>query len=140
MPAAYSDDLRERVIRSVEAGASRRSTAQKFEVSVSFVIKLMQRWRGTGTLAAKPRGGTKTYRLSAHAAIVQAMVAAQPDITLDELRARLEGQGVAVGRSSVGRFLNALALTRKKRRSTRPSRTVPTSPPRGRRGAITSRA
>jgi transposase len=83
MPVAYSDDLRERVVRSVEGGASRRSTAQKFEVSVSFVIKLMQRWRGTGTLAAKPRGNTKPPRLSAHAAVVEAIVAAQPDITLD---------------------------------------------------------
>jgi transposase len=140
MPAAYSEDLRERVIRSVEAGASRRSTAQKFEVSVSFVIKLMQRWRGTGTLAAKPRGGTKTYRLSEHAAVVQAIVAAQPDVTLDELQARLEGHGITVGRSSIGRFLNALALTRKKRRSTRPSKTAPMSPLLGRRGTSASRA
>ncbi len=135
MPAAYSEDLRERVVRSVEGGASRRSTAQKFEVSVSFVIKLMQRWRGSGTLAAKPRGNTRPSRLSAHATMVEAMVAAQPDITLDELRGRLEAQGITVGRSSVGRFLNALGLTRKKRRSMRPSRSAPTLPRGGRRGA-----
>jgi transposase len=140
MPVAYSDDLRERVVRSVEGGASRRSTAQKFEVSVSFVIKLMQRWRGTGTLAAKPRGNTKPPRLSAHAAVVEAIVAGQPDITLDELQARLANQGIVVGRSSVGRFLNALGLTHKKRRSTRPSRSAPMSPLRGRRGASANRA
>ena len=54
---------------------------------------------------------------------------AQPDVTLDELQARLEGHGITVGRSSIGRFLNALALTRKKSRSLRPSRIDPMSPP-----------
>ena len=35
MPKAYSGDLRERVIETVEAGASRREAAERFEVSVS---------------------------------------------------------------------------------------------------------
>jgi transposase len=38
MARPYSVDLRERVVRSVEAGASRRATAAKFDVSPSFVI------------------------------------------------------------------------------------------------------
>lgn len=41
MPRAYSQDLRDRIVRAVDAGASRRSTAAKFEVSVSFVIRLV---------------------------------------------------------------------------------------------------
>jgi len=45
MTRRYSLDLRERVVRAVEAGASCRATAAKFEVSISFVLKLMQRWR-----------------------------------------------------------------------------------------------
>ena len=36
----YSVDLRERVVRAVEAGLSRRAAARRFEVSVSFVVKL----------------------------------------------------------------------------------------------------
>jgi transposase len=40
-------DLRERVVRAVEAGLSRRATARRFAVSISFVIKLMQRWHGS---------------------------------------------------------------------------------------------
>jgi putative transposase len=43
MARPYSADLRERVVRAVEGGASRRATAAKFEDSPSFVIKLMQR-------------------------------------------------------------------------------------------------
>lgn len=42
MPKAYSDDLRVRIVRAVDGGASRRSTVAKFEVSVSFVIQLVQ--------------------------------------------------------------------------------------------------
>jgi transposase len=51
MTRPYSVDLRERVVRSVEAGASCRATAAQFAVSVSFVVKLMQRWRQRGTVA-----------------------------------------------------------------------------------------
>ena len=40
MTRPYSVDLRERVVRAVEAGLSRRAAARRFEVSVSFVVKL----------------------------------------------------------------------------------------------------
>ena len=53
MTRPYSVDLRERVVRAVAAGASCRSAAAKFEVSVSFVIKLMQRWRRPGAVATE---------------------------------------------------------------------------------------
>ena len=43
MTRAYCDDLRIRVVRAVEAGGSRRSLAFKYAVSISFVVKLMQR-------------------------------------------------------------------------------------------------
>lgn len=44
MPKSYSSDLRERVIEAVESGTSRRETAERFEVSVSSVVKWVQRW------------------------------------------------------------------------------------------------
>jgi transposase len=50
MARPYSVGLRARVVRTVEGGASRRATAAKCEVSVSFVVKLMQRWSSWGTL------------------------------------------------------------------------------------------
>jgi transposase len=135
MARLYSVDLRERVVRAVAAGASRRATAAKFEVSVSFVIKLMQRWLRRGTVQPDRIGGWKRSTLAAHAERVRALVAAAPDLTLAELQSRLEAEGIAVSRSSVGRFLVAAELTRKKRRSMPPSRTARTSPPRGALGA-----
>ena len=67
MTRPYSVDLRERVVRAVEAGLSRRAAARRFEVSVSFVVKLMQRWRRRGTVAPERYGGWKRSALAAHA-------------------------------------------------------------------------
>ena len=39
MPAAYSADIRGRVIASVESGSSRRDAAEEFDVSPSSAIK-----------------------------------------------------------------------------------------------------
>ena len=38
MPAAYSTDIRGRVIASVESGSSRREAAEEFDVSPSSAI------------------------------------------------------------------------------------------------------
>jgi hypothetical protein len=43
MSKPYSLDLRERVMESVEAGASRHEAAERFEVSVSSAIRWVQR-------------------------------------------------------------------------------------------------
>jgi transposase len=58
MPKPYSCDLRERVIEMVEAGASRHEAAEHFGVSVSSVVKWMQRWNESRSAAPKPRGGS----------------------------------------------------------------------------------
>jgi transposase len=139
MARPYSVDLRERVVRAVEGGASRRATAAKFEVSPSFVVKLWQRWRRRGTVQPDRIGGRKRAALAAHAERVHAHLAAAPDLTITELRGRLTAEGIAVSRSAIGRFLAAAGLTRKKRPGTRPSRTARTSPRRAAPGASGSR-
>lgn len=135
MPKAYSDDLRVRIVRAVDAGASRRATAAKFEVSVSFVIRLVQQWRATGSARVRGTGGRPRHRLEPHAELVDRLLAAKRDITLEELRSALVREGVAVSRSGVDRYLKARGLTRKKRQRTPPSRGAPTSPPPASHGA-----
>jgi transposase len=139
MARPYSVDLRERVVRAVEAGLSRRAAAAKFEVSVSFVVKLMQRWRAPGTVQPARIGGWKPAALAAHAARVRDMIATEPDLTIAELRTRLAAENIGASRSAIGRFLLATGLTRKKRLSTPPSRTARTSPRRASPGASGSR-
>src|SRR6266536_5918611 len=58
MPKPYSDDLRERVIEAVEAGASRREAAEDYRLSASSAVRWLQRWRKTGSARAKSSGGS----------------------------------------------------------------------------------
>ena len=139
MTRPYSVDLRERMVRAVEAGASRRATAAKFEVSPSCVVKLVQRWHQRGTLEPDPVGGGRRAKLADHAERVDALLAATPDMTIAELKTRLAAEGIEVSPSAISRFLIACGLTRKKRPRTPPSRTAPMSPPPGAPGARSSR-
>jgi transposase len=128
MTRPYSVDLRERVVRAVEAGLSRRAAARRFEVSVSFVIQLLQRWQQRGTVQPERYGGWKRAILAAHAERVHALLRVEPDLTIAELRSRLAAEAIQVSPAAISRFLAAEGLTRKKRRSTRPSRNGRTSP------------
>jgi transposase len=55
----YSLDLRERILAAVDHhDGSIRWLARIFRVSTSFIVRLLQRRRATGTLAPEPhRGG-----------------------------------------------------------------------------------
>jgi transposase len=139
MARPLSKDLRERIVEAVEGGQSRRGAAGRFRVSVSCVIKLMQRWRETGSVDPGQMGGWKDYALADHEAVVRGLIAEHPDLTLEELREALAQRGIQVGRSSIDRFLKAREVTFKKSRSTPPSRAGRTWRPRARLGALVSR-
>jgi transposase len=126
MPAPLSIDIRRRIVAAVEGGSSRRAAADRFAVTESTAIKLVQQWQQTGSLEAGRMGGYRPFALAAHEKLVRELMAQVPDQTLDELRDRLADHGVRVGRTSVHRYLSALGLTRKKRHSTPPSRTART--------------
>ena len=62
---AYSLDLREKIIETYEAGGTtQRELAQRFRVSLYFVVMLLRRWRRDNTLLPKPRGATVKPRLT----------------------------------------------------------------------------
>jgi transposase len=116
MPKAYSGDLRERVIQAVEAGASRRAAAGRFEVSASSAIKWVQRWRRSGMVEAKPAGGSRSA-LDNHAEVLLALIAAQADLTLDEVCVLLRDRGIVASRTAVWRFFDRHAISFKKKRA-----------------------
>jgi transposase len=62
MPKVYSMDLRKRVIEACEQGQTIAQAAQRFTVSTSFIEKLQQRRRESGTLDPKPHGGGRQPR------------------------------------------------------------------------------
>jgi len=92
MARAYSNDLRERVARSVLSGRSVRETAALFGVSVASAVKWSQRLRATGSAASRRVGGRRPRLLAAEQAWLLARMAEQPDLTMralaDELKAR----------------------------------------------------
>jgi len=114
MPKSYSCDLRERVIETIETGASRREAAERFEVSVSSAVRWMQRWRERRSAAPKPRGGS-TSPLEEFATQVLGLIAEQPDLTLVEAVAELRKRRIRTSRSSLWRFLNRHKITLKKK-------------------------
>ena len=123
MPAPLSGDLRDRIVRAVEGGSSIRQAALRFAVSPSAAVKLMRRFRASGSPAPARFGGYRRPILDAHEALVRSVLEAKADITLVEIQSELARHGVVVGATStIGRWLRRAGLTRKKSRSGQPSR------------------
>ena len=125
MPQSYSGDLRERVIGTVEAGASRREAADLFEVSVSSAVRWVQRWRKERSSEPKPRGGSRSV-LEDYAKRILALVAEHRDWTLDEILAAMHKQRIPGSRTALWRFLDRHDLTFKKKAFVQPSDIDPT--------------
>ena len=106
MPKAYSLDLRERVVRFVEAGRSCYAAAAHFCVSVSFAVRLIRAFRTTGSLKPKPSGGQRHAKLDPHRAFLIARIEEKADITMPELSAELAAAtGTKADPASLSRFL-----------------------------------
>jgi putative transposase len=129
MPAPMSMDLRLRIVHAVESGSSIRGAAQRFAVSPSAAIKLMQRVLATGSAAPARYGGHRRPVLEPHEADLRQLVEATPDLTLAELQTALQQRcGVRAGLSTIHTTLRRIGLRLKKSPCERPSRTGPTSP------------
>lgn len=113
MSVAYSSDLRIRVIEAVKAGASRREAAACFGISVASAIRWLHEWLDDGRAEAKPRGGSRSP-LEEHATWLLALIAAQPDLTLEEVVAAMDKQGIQGSRTAVWRFFERHDVSFKK--------------------------
>ena len=123
MAAALSLDLRRRVIAAVGAGASCRQAAARFGVGIATAIRWQAQLRQEGHVSAKPMGGDRSsHRIEAHAALLLTMLEARPQLFLRELCDQLREHGVQTSTSGLRRFFTRHGITRKKGRSTRPSR------------------
>ena len=114
MVQPLSLDIRKRMAKAVDAGASRNSVAKRFDVAASTVIKLMQHAKATGSLAPKRMGGYCKHRLAAHDAVVRALLRATPDATLDELVVELGRRRIKASRSGLDRYLGHIGWSFKK--------------------------
>ena len=96
-------------------GPLANAAAKQFDVSISFVVKLMQRWKQRGTIKADKYGGWKKSKLAPHGDRIRALVMENCDITIDELRVLLAAEGIEAKRSTLGDFLPAQGLSRQKK-------------------------
>jgi transposase len=113
MPKPYSQDLRMRVVAAVEGGASRREVAELYGLSPSVVVIWMQRWADTGSIEAKPSGGSVSP-LDEHAEFLLGLIVERPDMTLDEIVAVMSGAGIEGSRTAVWRFYERHEISFKK--------------------------
>ena len=75
----------------------------------------MDRWRKTGSVEAKPGTGHSRSPLEQHKQWLIDLVAAEPDLTLQEIRARLRSERrQKAGIGSVWRFFDRHGITFKK--------------------------
>jgi transposase len=113
--ATHSDDLRARVVAEVSGGSSRRAAAARFRVGASSAVRWAKRHAETGSVSPSRRGRRSRSPLEPHAAWLLALVAAEPDLTLDEIVARVaDAHGLATTDGSLRRFFERHRISRKK--------------------------
>ena len=96
MAIPYSLDLRERAVSRVQAGESVRAIAERLSVSPSSVVKWSQRFRATGSSAARPMGGNRPYALAEERDWLLRRLGEKPDVTLRALLAELAERGMNI--------------------------------------------
>jgi transposase len=111
---AYSQDLRERVLRALDRGDRPAEIARRFEVSRLWVYRVRDRQQETGVRSSFQIGGHRRSRLAEREQALRAWIAAEPDLTLVELQQRLAQQGVATKIGALWHQLNNWNLTFKK--------------------------
>ncbi len=119
--AAYSMDLRSRVLHDSDRGLPSKEVAAKYTVSLSWVNRVKQRKRETGEIA--PRKQTKFRERSLTADQEQRLIfliTARPDATLSELRDALP---TTAALSTLWRTIDRFGVTVKKNGTRR--RTTP---------------
>ena len=117
MPVAYSTDLRTRVIDAWNAKeGTQRQLAERFKVSLSFVKRVLRRYRTSAQREAKPRGATLTPTINGETLLlVRRLIEVKPDISLEELFGQLEERaGFKVSQSTMCRAVQRLQMRRKK--------------------------
>ena len=132
--ATYSMDLRERVVRAVDAGeGTQEQIARRFSVSSRWIRSLLARRAATGSIAPKPHGGGRNRLIRGEAAeSLRAAIKEAPDATLEELREAIGFGGCLM---TVCRAIERLKITRKKSPCGPASSSTRRSPRRGRSGS-----
>jgi transposase len=111
---AYSQDLRERVLRALDRGDRPAEIARRFEVGRVWVYQVRDRLQTTGERSSFQIGGHRRSRLADLEPTLRGWIKAAPDLTLVEMQERLAKQGVPIKIGALWHQLNRWKLTLKK--------------------------
>lgn len=110
--APYSQDLRTRVLRDADAGLSSHDLAAKYSVSRAWVDRVKQRRRESGEVAPRRQTVFRRRVLTPRdESRLVALMTAQPEATLVELRAALP---TTAALSTLWRAIRRVGFTVKK--------------------------
>jgi transposase len=111
---AYSQDLRDRVLRALERSERPTAIARRFEVSRMWVYRVRERWQKAGVRRSLPMGGYRRSRVAGLEPLVRNWIEQQADLTLAETCARLAERGVTIRVPALWHQLDKWGLTFKK--------------------------
>jgi transposase len=114
----YSRDFRRKILETKQKTQdSNQQIAVRFQVSYSFVRRLLKRYESTGSVEPNPHGGGKALKLNSQQIdVVTQLVEEDNDATLQQLCDRTEEKtGLKVSVPTMCRLLQRLELTRKKK-------------------------
>jgi len=112
--AAYSQDLRDRVLRGLERGEGPTHIARRLEVSRDWVYAVRNRLKETGERCSHQVGGYRRSRLADSEGLLREWITERADLTLEELRERLDEHGIEIKTTALWHQLNKWGLTFKK--------------------------
>lgn len=113
---AYSQDLRQRVVRAVDEGRTRAEIAQLFCVSLATIKRYLKQRRESGHLIPKAIPGRPAKKGGALQVGLGTQLVAHPDMTLDEHCRLWEMEhGQRVSTATMSRAITRLGWTRKKK-------------------------
>src|SRR6266550_5228994 len=113
---AYSEDLRERVLRAVDQGRPRAEIVQLFSVSLATLKRYIKQRRDEGHVKPKAIPGRPPKKRAQLQAGLEARLRAHDDATLEQHCEMWEqAHGESVSRWTMSRAINQLGWTRKKK-------------------------
>lgn len=122
--AAYSQDLRDRVLRALERGDSPTNISKRFEVSRVYVYDVKRRWKTEGERKSRQIGGYRVSRIAPFERDIREWINKEPDMTLEELALRIkQTKDVQIKIGALWHQLNRWGLSFKKNSARQRART-----------------
>jgi transposase len=127
---AYSPDLREKVLRAVDQGKTRREIVSMFGVSLATLKRYLKQRRETGNVLPKAIPGRPSKKFAPLETGIIFQLKAHRDVTLEEHCHLWEAStGMRVSTSTMSRVIRRVGWTRKKKQWVPANAMKPPVPP-----------